>query len=203
MIVFEREIEAMSDLQIDTNHWDTWLKTYAIEPDSFSYEVVTDYMRDGHDLRRKHGFRIMQILELPSFDPVRSYEIFRVRGFDARTDSPADSFYLLRTIWYWDRDMERLGNEKPEKYLPDIEYAYYEIANDIVVTIFERFSKHIPIWSYPADQYLGYDGTYYELAFSGFQIGVRYRWWEDKTEGWQLLSDAFMETMTQFEAMLD
>lgn len=190
----------MESLKLNPSSWKDWFAQYKQDDGNFSTKALYDYLRGGERFRFERGSRLLQILYLPSFDPTVSYEVFHLTTFDTIKHEFEKSFHLLRTIWRMDLDMKTWHT----LLQPTFEFKHIPINKDVVDTLYVDFQKQIPIWFYPTveDDYLGNDGTNYELAFGGGFLSVRYNWWSDKPDGWQPLYDAVDKAIAQFEDLL-
>lgn len=185
-------------------YWHEWIKKYRVNSNDFTFESIYDYLRDGCDFRITRGTRALQLLELPSFDPVVSYEIINESHFNLETSKLNTQYRLLKTVWVMDKDLKRLGKEGKSNFTPTIEYAHAALPVETVNNLFKDFQQHIPIWFYLTveEDYMGCDGASYELALGNPFLGVRYHWWSDKPDEWMPIYKAFDKAKTLFENLL-
>ena len=190
-------------LKIDTDKWRAWFKHRRDSHDLANRDTVTEFLRNGSEYRIEAGNRLLQILILPSFEPIRSYELFSFLGpKQARVEG---DYILLQTTWDERAEKQRwLHTGKPEYVLPNLQLAYVEVDSDVVKGLFEPFKANIPIWFEPNKSLdkIGLDGTKYELALGGYFLGVRYVWWESVPDEWGLLAETTDRMIVEFDRLL-
>ena len=113
----------------------------------------------------------------------------------------------MKTIWHKEQDLQHYSQAsiaQRKELQPTISYQHTSIEPDVIDTIYKDFREKIPMWFYPSIEYdyLGHDGTNYELAFGGFFLGVRYRWWSEMPKEWIPLNATVEKAIHMFEQIL-
>jgi hypothetical protein len=146
------------------------------------------------------SLRFIQLLIIPSFEPVIAYDVHDV----SRKDHPKN--YLARyTCWRRDIDaekfrtpLERLKYPRPLK--PTFESKSFSITSKAVVEILDRF-RTVSIPTFINRSALGLDGTAYEVEIGDQLQGCRFHWWEEQPAEWQALRTAFQSTLQQLSKL--
>ncbi|GAB5493724.1 MAG: hypothetical protein Phog2KO_39390 [Phototrophicaceae bacterium] len=195
-------------MEVNEDSWKEWVSEYIENPNAYGSDALYAYLRHGYKFRATSVDRIMQILILPSFEPAVSYEIFRTRVIKSidepiTSESIANKFDVVKTTWHSDTDMQ-LRADNPSDYKPTFTYSKAEVSLNDMETMFNQFKLSIPMWFHPTveDDYMGLDGTNYELALGGFFLGVRYRLWSMGPTEWKPIYDATSNATTLLENIL-
>lgn len=179
-------------MKFNTDHWDKWLDQSFID-DGITlvpYDVLINYLRNGHKLRAMGGIRMLQCMMRPSFFPWISYEIF----------DEQERYYLLKTeCKLTDPRPIKMRVKRKMGVLPVFTYSHQEIDEHIVIQWLEKFRLPVPVF---AEGPIGGDGTIYEICVeSGFQ-SARYVWWDFVSQEWEELDKRFKDVIHQIETIV-
>ena len=159
----------------------------------------------------EHAERLFQIVELPSFDTVTGWEIFRITARDANESS---RYILARTRWEQKQDVgmfyhpiERLTMLRL-KYLkrlsPALTFTMHLLRGDNAREV-ENASNRLlstPVPLLLAGKRFGLDGTSYELGVGDSWAGVRFHWWEQTPPEWTILGETVMPLLKTLEGLI-
>jgi hypothetical protein len=127
-------------------------------------------------------------LVLPSFEDACRYELFAPVQ-DANAPALA-----VKMVWRFSEDnakfaspLTRLRHGPGVKLLPTIQEYRNEIDTRLVEDLCQRAAA-LQITPWPAtQQYIGLDGTTYELAVGDRWPACRLKWWGSPPKGWEPL----------------
>lgn len=145
--------------------------------------------------------RILQIVEMPSFRPSSSWEVF------AQTSSrsaPA-KYFAVCVRWRCDLDSQKFQNplerlKHPRTLDPTIETHRTELKANFVTEARSRLSR-IALPAYAETEIAGCDGTGYELAFGDAFLGARFFWWETPPGPFKALAEESRRILRDLEAL--
>jgi hypothetical protein len=143
--------------------------------------------------------RVLQILFVPSFEDVTSWEIIKVTKFRQV------SYYLVRSIWLRNEDIEKFRTpverlKYPRPCPPTVKYSSSQLERDFI----EDWIKSIEDMELSLafkDAGFQIDGNYYEICFESFLTGLRI-WWQNPPTRWKAFTDRVMELMSYLQRIV-
>jgi hypothetical protein len=174
-------------------------------------ERATFLIRQGCALAHTDGFPLFQVMVLPSFEPIISWEVC-----EKWEDEDSKSYLAVRSAWRIDLDREQLQQREAilpikRKYLPPIEPTIEVLSTPLPEnwcrTMLSKLQQiTIPIYNdgvfrdEHGQEYGLLDGTSYELAFSPGYISARFQWSEEPPAQWQPLHTFVQEVLKELES---
>lgn len=151
-------------------------------------------------IKHERGRRLLQLLVIPSFEIVNSYNIFRIISHNQPTS------YLVKTVnWRYDLDLEKFRTplerlKYPATLVPTLESKSSPITAETVEQILDQF-RHISLPMWTDNKALGLDGTSYEIQLGDGFLLSRFHWWHEQPTEWQQLHLAFHQTIMQLKEL--
>jgi hypothetical protein len=151
--------------------------------------------QDGIGIRR-----VLQVVEMPSFRPASSWEIFEQHSRSAPT-----SHFAVCLRWRYDLDSQKYKNplerlNHPQTLDPTIETQRIDLKANFVTEARSRLSQ-IAVPAYAEPETVGCDGTGYELAFGDVFLGARFTWWESPPGPLKALAGEAQRILKDLEAL--
>ncbi len=150
---------------------------------------------------RQEGIRLLQLLVIPAFEPVTSYEILKIRSTRRATK-------YLGIFARWRRDVDIVKFTSPVEQLkypallnPTVEHQDFAITADEVGRILDSF-KSVSVPPLAGDYAPGLDGTIYELELNNGLFQSRFCWWNEAPIEWQPLEVVFQSTLSKLDAVV-
>jgi hypothetical protein len=177
---------------MNQEHVDDWFRLM---------QRALDTVRRGADIRERGTRRLFQVVVLPAFEVVSSWELFEVRP-----RSGERFFDVILTAWEQRTDsskfetpVERL-NHAP-KLEPSIRSKRTRVSAEEAAAMTAVFDGvHIPI--VPGDHPFGTDGTSYRFATGDSFGGSSFEWWESGPANWAPLVNAMRSVHAVLERLV-
>jgi hypothetical protein len=172
--------------------------------DEFSLvrDAALDAVRLGACIDRNNSGRVCQLLVLPSFENLISWDVIKVVS---RQSGPQNRLY--RSCWRMDLDYQAFRSpvervKHPRPFSPTFEKDWVPIDSANLEAILSRLrSIRIPLS--PASQVVGADGTSFELEIHDLFCYARIRWWCDMPEDWRELEPVVTDLLRLFQSSWD
>jgi hypothetical protein len=152
-----------------------------------------DKMRGGHADDMPGILRQMQLVILPSFDPIESWEICR--------EASSNITLIVYSIWQTRHDLAKFATpverlRHPRRLEPTIEVEEFRVEEAFLNTIWNRLQT-VSIVPFTNEHHRGCDGITYELNFGLHFLKATYSWWMKPPEVWRPLGQFFNETIRE------
>ncbi|HEX8234347.1 MAG TPA: hypothetical protein VF600_00160 [Abditibacteriaceae bacterium] len=173
-------------------------------------ERATFLIRQGQALAHTEAFPLFQVVVLPSFEPIVSWEVC-----EKWEDGETKSYLVVRSIWRIDLDRVQMEQREAilpikRKYLPPIEPTIEVLATPLpevwCQTMLSKLQQiTIPIYNdgvfrdENGQQWGILDGTSYEIAFEPGHISARFHWAEEPPTQWQPLHAFVQEVLKELD----
>jgi len=178
------------------------------------YDLALSAVRAGFSPETASGERIerlFQIVELPSFDAVVGWQLFRITARDA---NGSGRYIAARARWDQKQDVgmfyrpvERLTMLRL-KYLkrlsPALTFTAHPLQGAIVREVEDTMARLLstPVLLLPNQNRLGLDGTSHELAMGDSWAGIRFHWWEQAPPEWEFLQETVVSLLNTLESLM-
>jgi hypothetical protein len=177
---------------MDQEHVDDWFRLM---------RRALDAVRRGADIRERGSRRLFQVVVIPAFEVVSSWELFEIHP---RSDKRF--FEVILTAWEQRTDSSKF--ETPVERLkhapnlePTIRSKRTRVAAEDAAAMTALFDGvHIPI--VPGDHPYGADGTSYRFATGDSFGGSSFEWWESGPANWVPLVNAIRSVQAVLEGLV-
>lgn len=169
---------------------------------------ATDELRRGAAaaLRRGPPPRLVQVLILPSFEPSRAYEVFRVAAVGDSAASENEAFVAVVTCWDRTADLARFASPverlrharvlQPTMLRREGTFA----ADDARALVADLANLQVPLVPGPAA--FGLDGTRYELTVGAGSAAATVHWWERPPANWAAVAELAARVVARVDVVV-
>jgi hypothetical protein len=176
---------------MDKEHYEEW---HALE------RRARDVLKKGSDVEEIGIRRILQVVEMPSFRPASSWEIF-----EKNSRSTPSIHFAICLRWRHDLDSQKFQSslerlKHPRSLDPTIETRRIALKASFVTEACSKLNQ-ISVPVYTKVETVGCDGTSFEFAFGDSFLGARFAWWEAPSGPLKPLAEETRRILKDLEAL--